>query len=300
MNAEIETRYHRAITELGIRKRWYQADTDLYYAAVVGAVDDIENGEILARAKRLDGALPPTHDLHLIKQTLAAITASRDLDVPTFVANVDAVTESLREAVRSKRLRRLAAAVVVAANGGGFEVVADRVATLYEAWNDRHGMLTSALDLTLAAITDAVGLDPATALDRAEVADRNLMEAGYKSEWNVARILALHGSAEATERFLRLAGELRGRRRKPLTDRRHLIAIASLADHGPQELVDVMSHRFEAVRGGRFRPDHKTRLTLAALMTLGAVAPESRLGPAFHGFVMRDHYVSSYAEATSG
>ena len=301
MHSDVEARYQKALTELGVRKRWYQTATDLYYAAVIGAVDEIENAEIIVRVRQLDVVLPPTHDLHLIKETLAAIIASRDLDVETFVADVDAVTGSLREAVRSKRLRRLAAAVVVAANDGGFEVVADRVATMYTAWNEKHRVLTNALDLTLAGITGAAGLDPVTALDRAEGADQRLTEAGYSSEWEVARILAIDRSGQATDRFLSLASEQRGRRRKPLTDRRHLIAIAALADHPSHELVDLVSHRFESLRAGRLRPDQKTRLTLAALLTLGAsVPPENRLRTVFHGFAIREHYVSSYAEATSG
>ena len=162
-------------------------------------------------------------------------------------------------------------------------------------------MRTNALDLTLAAITDAVGLDPITALDRADANAGQLAEAGYKNEWDVARILALDGSGEATERFLSLARERHGRRHKPLTDRRHLIAIASLADHTPRELVNLVSRRREALRVNKFRPDHRTRLTLTALMTLGAaITPESRLRSALHGFVMREHYVNSYADATSG
>lgn len=301
MHSNVEARYQKALTELGVRTRWYQTDTDLYYAAVIGAVDGIQNADIIARARQFDVVLPPTHALHLIKQTLAAITASRDLEVEAFVADVDAVTEPLRKAVRSKRLRKLAGAVVVATNNGGFEVVADRVGTMYTARNEKYRLRTNALDLTLAGITDAAGLDPVTALDRAEAVDQNLTQTGYSNEWDVARILAIDESRQATDRFLRLASEQRGRRRKPLTDRRHLIAVAALADHPSHELVDLVSHRFESLRAGRFRPDQKTRLTLAALLTLGAsVPPENKLRTVFHGFAIREHYVSSYAEATSG
>lgn len=275
--------------------------TDLYYAAVVAAVDGVASAEILARTEKLQELLGSTHDLHYIKQTVAAITAARGLNLERFVEAADAVSESLKESTRTKRLRRIAGAVVAVSSDGGFEVLGNRVVTLQAAWNQQHRLLTNALDLVLAAISDAAGLDPFTALDQADSATSQLEEAGYKQAWEVARILALYEPAASGERFLKLAAERRGWRRKPLTSRQHIIAIASLANHPPHELVDIMSHRLEALRVSRFRPDGNTTLTLAALLTLGASVPTGHpLRTAFHGFVMREHYVNSYAEATSG
>ena len=301
MNSDVDARYQHALAELGIRKRWYQTSDDLYYAAVIAAVDGVSSSEVLIRNGQLEELLRPAHDLHYIKQTMAAITAARQLDLVMVVEAVDTVAESLRESSRSKRLRRIAGAVVATSTEGGFEVVANRVGVLHAAWNQRHRFLTDALDLTLAAIADAVGLDPNTALDRADLVLRQLHKAGYKNEWLVARILALHEPAASADRFLSLAAERRGWRRKPLTDQRHLLAIAALADRTPTELMDLVSSRLESFRINRFRPDQRTRLTLATLLTLGASAPsEHPLRSAFHGFAMREHYITSYANATSG
>jgi hypothetical protein len=301
MRSDVEERYHRVIDELGVRKRWYQPDSDLWYAAVVGAVDGVDGGEILARSQQLHRFLPPGHDLHLIRQTLATVAAARGLKVEGLVVAAHAASESFRAAIRSKRIRRVAGSVVAIGNESGFEVAGSRVVALYRAWNREHRLLTNALDLVLAAITDLAGFDSITGGERAEAAAGRLGNAGYKNEWEVARILAMEGSSGSTERFLRLAGELRGRRRKPLADRRHVIAIASLADYTPPELVDILSRRLEALRISRFRPDRRTALTLAALLTLGDSVPaEHPLHAAFHGFALREHYVHSYAEAISG
>ncbi len=301
MPTDVDARYQQTLTELGIRKRWYQTSDDLYYAAVVGAVEGVTSAAILTRTSQLEDLLRPTHDLHYIRQTLAAVTAARQLDLARVVEAVDTVAESLRQSSRSKRLRRIAGAIVATTTDGGFEVVANRVGTLHTAWNQRHRLLTNALDLTLAAISDAVGLDQNTALDRADQAVGQLEEAGYKNERHVARILALNEPAASTDRFLSLAAERRGWRRKPLTDHRHLLAIAALADHTPGELIDLVSSRLESLRINRFRPDHRTRLTLATLLTMGASVPDKHpLRRAFHGFAMREHYVNSYADATSG
>ncbi len=300
MRPDVESPYQQAITDLGVRKRWYQLGTDLYFAAVVAAVDGGDSEEILARNELLAETLPSGNQLHLIKQTVAAITAARGLDVKSFIADADAVADMLRDATRSKTSRRVAASVIVATGEGGYEVRSNRVSTLYQEWNQQHRVLTGSLDLVLAAVTEAVGIGPVTALDRAGSAFEQLNGAGYKSEWEVARILALDEPSSSVERFVKLADDLRGRRRKLLTDRRHTVAIAALADHPSHELGGLMSHRARAVRVGRFRPGRSTALTLAALLTLGASAtPEHRLHPAFHGFVLREHFVTSNREATS-
>lgn len=293
----VEDRYHDALTALGVRRRWYETATDHFYVAVIAAVDRLDHHDILTRSAQFDAALPAGHDLHLIKETLAAITAARRQDVAGFLEAVDEVSQALRDTVRSKRFRRVAGAVVAATNQGGLVVAADQVASTYRAWNESHRLLTGPADLSLAAVTVGAGLDPATALDRAEGIDHTLSQAGYKNEWDLARILSLDGSARATERFLRLADAFRGRRRKPISDRRHLLAIASLAHLPPDDLVDVMAARLEAVAVGRFRPVRLTRLRLAAVMTLGATAIDDHR--AFHGFLIREHFAASYAEATA-
>ena len=292
-----EDRYHAAVSELSSDMPWYQTSRDLLYAAVVAAVDGVPVPEILSRTARLGETLPRTHDLHLISQSVAAVAAARKIDSETFAAAADITADELRAATRTKRARRVAGAVVAAGSADSSPV---RIVTLHKLWNDRHRVLTTALDVILAAITENAGSEPHAALDRAETADQQLAEAGYQGEWEVARILALDSPISTVPRFLRLADELRGRRRKPLTDRRHIIAIAALAHHTPEELAGLIPARIDAIRAEKIRPDASGAVTLAALLTLGASVPAGhRLHTVFHGFVLREHYTASYRDATS-
>jgi hypothetical protein len=253
--------------------------------------------EILARGSSLGETLPRTHDLHLISQTVAAVSAARGIDTEAFVATVDVAAEALRAATRTKRARRIAGAVIAA---GPADSSTERVVALHGMWNDRHRVLTTGLDVILAAITEASRTEPHAALDRAELIAGQLADAGYQGEWEVARILALDAPFSTVPRFLLLADELRGRRRKPLTDRRHVIAIAALADHTPEELATLMRRRIDGIRAEKIRPDASAAVTLAALLTMGAsVPPEHRLHTVFHGFVLREHYTASYRDATT-
>lgn len=290
-------RYREAVAELGSDMRWYQTSRDLFYAAVVAGVDGVTVAEILARSGRLGEMLPRTHDLHLISQSVAAISAARGVDAEAFVTAADIVEVELRAATRTKRARRIAGAVIAA---GPVDSSTDRIVALHKMWNDRHRVLTTALDLILAAITETSGSEPHAALDRAVSVADQLADAGYPGEWEVARILALDSPISTVPRFLRLADELRGRRRKPLTDRRHVIAIAALAHHTPEELADLMRHRIDGIRAEKLRPDASGAVTLAALLTLGASLPAGhRLHTVFHGFVLREHYRAAYRDATS-
>lgn len=298
MQSSAEDRYHRAVTELGARKLWYQTGSDLLYAAVVAGVDDVAPSEILTRSEALAEILPRSHDLHLVRSTVAAVSGACGIGVESFIATADGLAETLRAATRSKRARRVAGAVGAAR--GSRDISADHIVALHEKWNERHRLITTSLDIILATITEAAGVDPAIAGSRADEAVSRLADESYGGEWEVARILAIESPSMSAERFLHLAAELRGRRRKPLTDRRHTIAIAALADHTPVTLTDLMRHRIRALRVGRFRPDSSTAVTLAALLTLGdSVSRESRLRTAFHGFVLREHYTASYREAMS-
>ncbi len=295
MQSAAEDRYAAAVAELGDHMRWYQTSRDLLYAAVVAAIDGVAVPEILARSSSLRETLPRTHDLHLIAQSVAAVSAARGIETEAFVSVADGAAEALRDATRTKRARRVAGAVVAA---GPTDVRTERIVTLHKLWNDRHRVLTTALDVILAAITETSGSEPHSALDRAESADKQLAEGGYQGEWEVARILALGSPISTVPRFLRLADELRGRRSKPLTDRRHIIAIAALADHTPEELAALMRRRIDSIRAEKPRPDASGAVTLAALLTLGASVPAGhRLHTAFHGFVLREHYTASYRDA---
>lgn len=299
MPSTVEDLYQQALTDLGARKLWYQTSTDLFFAAVVAAVDGVDAEEVLARSSKLADVLPLGHALHYVSHTVAAVSAARDIPVESFVAATDAAAGTLRDGIRSGRIRHIAGAVMAVGGTSAFQVRGDAVVGLYRSWNQRHRLLTTGPDLVVAAITEASGLDPATALDRAATAFGQLASGGYRDEWLVARILALDPAASA-DRFLRLADDLRGRRRKPLPDRRHTIAIAALSDHPPAELTSTLIERVSAVRPGRLRPDGGTAFTLAALLTLGASVPGGhRLHRAFHAFVLREHYVRSYREATA-
>jgi hypothetical protein len=297
MAAAAEDRYRTAVAELGSEMRWYQTSRDLLYAAVVAAVDGVAVSEILTRGARLGETLPRTHDLHLISQSVAAVSAAGSVDTEAFVTTSDASADALRAATRTKRARRIAGAVVAACPAASSP---ERIVTLHKLWNDRHRVLTTGLDVILAAITEVSGSEPHAALARAESADQQLAEAGYQGEWEVARILAVDSPISTVPRFLRLADELRGRRRKPLTDRRHIIAIAALAHHTPEELAGLVRARIDAIRAERIRPDASGAVTLAALLTLGASVPAGhRLHNVFHGFVLREHYTASYRDATA-
>ena len=297
MQSTVDGRYQRLLTELGVRKRWYQTSTDLFYAAAVAAVSDVDSEVIVAGAARLSDELPASHDLHLIRDTVAAIAAARGLDITSFIAGTDEASQLLREATRSKRFRRIAGSVLAADGGQGLQLRTNQVTALYRLWKEEHP--TNASDLILAAITEAVGIDPTIAVQHAEVAALQLSRGGYPKEWGVARILAMHDRpAAAADQFVALADRLRGRRRKPLTDQRQLIAIAALSDSTTPDLPGLVADRAKSVRTGRWRPSHRTALTLAALLTFGeSVPPDDRLVAAFDGLAIREHYLMSYSEA---
>lgn len=298
MQLDVEERYQRALTELGGHKAWYQTASDLFFAAVVATVDDLDGEEILARGTSLADLLPATHPLHYIHYSVAAVSAARGIDIEPLVANSDAVSDLLRPATRSTRARGIAGAIIAVGGQSGLEVRANQVVALYQAWNSHHRFLTNSGDLVLSAITESAQVDPVTALDRANDALDQLANRGYRDEWEVARILALDAPASTVSRFLGLSHALRGRRRKPLTDRRSSIALTAAADHPLPELVELVPQRLRAVRAGRFRPDKTTGLTLAALLTLGGSVPSGhRLHTAFHAAVLSAHYRTSVREA---
>ncbi len=299
MQPTVDKRYHQLLTELGVRKRWYQTSTDLFYAAAVAAVAGVDSEAILAGNTQLAEELPASHDLHLIRDTVAAIAAARALDIGSFIAATDEAAQLLRGATRSKRFRRIAGSVLAADGGQGLEVRTTQVAVLYQLWKESH--LTNASDLVLAAITEAVGIDPAIAVQNADIAASQLGEGGYDRQWDVARILALaKRPTDTADQFVALAERLRGRRRKPLTDNRQLIAIAALSEGDQPDLPGLVAERVKTVRTGRWRPDHRTALTLAALLTFGESLPaDDRLIVAFHGLAIREHYLMSYRESMS-
>ena len=114
MPATVDERYHQLLTELGVRKRWYQTSTDLFYAAAVAAVAGVDGETILAGSAQLADELPASHDLHLIRDTVAAIAGAHGLDIGSFIAATDEAAELLRGATRSKRFRRIAGSVLAA------------------------------------------------------------------------------------------------------------------------------------------------------------------------------------------
>lgn len=300
MPATVEERYQRLLTELGVRKRWYQTNTDLFYAAAVAAVADVDSETVAAGAAQLGDELPASHDLHLIRDTVAAIAAARRLDIGSFIAATDEATELLREATRSKRFRRIAGSVLAADGGQGLQLRTTQVTILYRLWKERH--LTNASDLVLAATTETVGIDPAIATRHADIAASQLKKSDYERQWDLARVLALHHRPDyAADQFVALGERLRGWRRKPITDNRQLIAIAALSEGANPDLPKLVADRVKSVRTGRWRPGHRTALTLAALLTFGeSLPPDDRLVAAFHGLAIREHYAMSYSEAMSG
>ena len=56
---------------------------------MVAAVDGVAVPEILAGSARLGETLPRTHDLHLISQSVAAVSAAQSLDTEAFIAASD-------------------------------------------------------------------------------------------------------------------------------------------------------------------------------------------------------------------
>lgn len=300
MSNEAELRYGAAVEALGANRRWYQLGSDDYFAAVIAAVDDVAPTEIVERDERLHELLSARNALHLIRRSIAAVTAARHLEVEAFASAAERVAESLRPATRSMRIRRVAGAVTVASGRVEFDVLGNRAVSLYESWHDRHRMLTTAGDVVLAAISEGVGVDVRTALNRAAVASELLTVDGYKGSWEVARILSLDNPEVSVPQFLGLAGVMRGGRSKPPTDRRSAIAIAALAPLPSHELQELMSHRLQAVRITRWRPDARTALSIAALMTLGeSLRSTHPLYFAFHGFALRQHYLTSFHEANN-
>jgi hypothetical protein len=92
----VEDRYRATVTELSSDMRWYQTSRDLLYAGVVAAVDGVAVPEVLARSARLGETLPRTHDLHLISQSVAAVTVARSIDTAAFVTAADVAADGLR------------------------------------------------------------------------------------------------------------------------------------------------------------------------------------------------------------
>ncbi|NND12794.1 MAG: hypothetical protein HKO10_02425 [Acidimicrobiia bacterium] len=301
MPHEAETRYRQVLETLGTNRRWYQLGSDDYFAAVIAAVDDVAPTEIVERDEHLHEVLSAGNDLHLIRRSLAAITAVRGLDIELFVSASEQVAETLRPATRTKRFRRVAGTITIASGRIEFDVLGNRAISLYEAWQHEHRISTVAGDIVLAVISETLGIDPATALDRARSASNQLAASGYEGAWEVARILCLDDPEASVPRFLTLADLMRGRRKRLSTDRRSAIAIAALAQHPPDLLAELVSERLRAIRVKRWQPDSRIALSIAALLTLGAsVSSTHQAYPAFHGFVLREHYLASYREANAG
>lgn len=292
-------RYRRLAVALGLHRRWYQTSTDQFFGAVAAAVEDTSAEDLITAERLFSEALPRAHELNLISYTMAAIAAAHQLDVSTFVEAADAAAESLRPATRSTRFRRVAGAVLAAEGTADSPRRADEAMATYRLW--KQAGPTYAADLVLAAVAASAGIKPEVAAANARIAADWLARSGYRAEQDVARILALHEPEVAAGRFVTIADRLRGRRRKPLRDRRESLAIAALSFGAGPDLPELVAHRAGSVRTGRWRPNRKTALSLAALLTFGESVPlDHRLHPAFHGFALREHYETSYAEATSG
>ncbi len=295
MSNEAELRYGEALEALGANRRWYQLGSDDYFAAVIAAVDDVAPPEIVERDEQLHEVLSAGNDLHLIRRSLAAVTAVRALDVEGFVSASEQVAESLKPATRAVRFRRVAGAITVAGGRIEFDIPGNRAISLYESWQSKHRISTRAGDIVLAVISEAAGIDPVSAMDRALTASDRLAASGYVGAWEVARILSLDDPDQSVPRYLTLADAMRGRRRKPLTDRRAAVAIAALAQHPSAQLAELMSERLRSVRVKRSGPDSGIALSLAALLTLGtSISSTHHAYPAFHGFALREHYLASH------
>jgi uncharacterized membrane protein len=134
-----------------------------------------------------------------------------------------------------------------------------------------------------------------------DTAASQLSQGGYNRQRDVARVLALQDRpAHSADQFVAIAKRLRGRRRKPRTDDRQLIAIAAFSEVTRPDFPNLVADRMKSARTGRWRPDRRTALTLAALLTLRESVPtDGRLVATFYGLAIREHYLMSYSEATS-
>ena len=296
-----DERYLRLIEELGSVTRWYEMGTDVLFAAAVAAVDGLDGADVLSRREALTGLVGVDDEVAFITHTLAAVSVARRTELASLIAAADTATEILRTGIRSNRIRRIAGVILAADDPTEIESKALRVVALHEQWKRRDRARTSSYDLLLAAVSEAAGVDNETALDRTSVALDQLAVGGYPGEWELARILALEAPSLTVERFLRLAPEMSGRRRKPVADRRPVLGVACLAEHPPDELCDLLQSRVRDRRWGKQRPNAKTVLTLGALLTLGAsVLSGHRLRDAFHAFALREHYRTALEQAPSG
>lgn len=301
MPSSADERYPRLLDELGSITRWYQLGTDVPFAAVVAAVDGLDGADVLARREELTGLVGVDDEVALVTHTLAAVSVARGTGAASLIAAADTATGVLGTGIRSKRIRRIAGVILVADDPTESESRALRVDALYEQWKRRHRARTNSYDLLLAAVSETAEADGEIALDRASVALDQLAKGGYPGEWELARILALAAPSPTVERFLRLAHEMSGRRRKPVADRRPVLGVACLAEHSADELCDMLQSRVRDLRSGKHRPDAKTVLTLGALLTLGASVPSGhRLRDAFHAFALREHYRTVLEQTPSG
>jgi hypothetical protein len=300
MESDVVAAYRAALVDLGDGRRWYQTSTDLHYAAAAVALSGIDGRAVRVTGDELLDETAVTDPLRYVTHTVAAVASVRHTPIDWFVGCTGEVAHLLRSATRTKRTRRIAAAIVVLCGGDHLEERAARVAELYGEWNRRHRILTVSDDLVLAAVVEAAGVDGATSLERADFAFDRLAAEGYSAEWELARILALKPVASSVERFLWLAHELHGRRRKPLPDRRPSIAIAALSDHPLHGLHDLIEGRVASIRQGRFGIDRGTALQLAALLTMGESLPAGGdLHGALHGLLMLLHHRRARSDASS-
>lgn len=301
MSLDAHDRYLRLLDQFGDATRWYQLGTDVPFAAVVAAVEEVDSADVLRRREALSGHLAAGDEAALISFGLAAVSAARKIEAAALVAAADTATEVMRTGIRSHRIGRIAAVILAAGQPAESGLAAERVLALHQDWLGRHRVRTGSYDLLLAAVADNTGVDRAVGLDRASRAEEQLAKGGYPGEWELARILAIEPASLPVERYLRLAAEMSGRRRKPAADRRPALGIACLADHLPEELPVLLQSRMRDLPWGKHRPDAKTVLTLAALLTLGAsVPPEHRLRDAFHALALRELYRTALEQAPSG
>jgi len=284
-------RYLRAVDDLGTGKSWYQTGGDVLFAAVVATVDELDGDEIRSRASTLSGSIENTDPLHYVLHTVAAVAAARGIGITEFLDDTSGLTDALRPSTRLSQPRRIAAAIAALSGSRELDERASAIMELYDSWNGRQRLRTTASDLPLAAITVAADTGVDRAAHDATVVYDELGRRGYGDEWDVARILALERPDAPMHRFLAVCERLRGRRRKPVSDRRPAIAFAALGHHDITSTVGLVAERADAVRVGRFKPDPSWAVTLAALMTLGeSVEPDHGLRTAFHGAVIAQHY----------
>lgn len=301
MPIDVEAAYHQALAGLGAGRRWYQSAGDLHYAAIAAAAGGIEGTAVRAVGDELAASLGITDPLRSIIYTVTAVGGLRGVDLGSFTERRDAVAELLRPAIRSTKKRRITAGIMVACSDGDPTARAPAVADLYEAWHQRHRILTTSDDLALAAVIDAAGVDHAAVLERSAYALERLATEGYPAEWDIARTLSLNPPASSMERFLWLANELRGRRRRPLSDRRLAIALLALSTHQLMGLPDLVTERIERMRVGRFRPEAAPAFEQAALLTLGeSTSAGNSASGAFHGFLLLLHHRRAQSDNASG